>query len=278
VQNNLTSLTAAKAWANVTTSNDDLLLTRLIGSASRFILTYLQRPTLFQWSPSDVYDGVGNNRQLLRHWPVLSVTSVSIDYQTIQQYQVPQQPSPYYTQYGCGWVLEPWDGYPPGRPQAVDLRGFHYHRGKSNVQIVYTAGFVIQNEAQTVPTGSGPYTVAVNAPNGNWAVDQGVTYANGTAMVSVASNPAQGQYSVGCGTYTFNSADAGQGVLISYSYTPSDIEDACITLVGERYSYKSRIGTVSKSLGGNETVSFSQKDMPDYLRTTLQPYRRVVLI
>jgi hypothetical protein len=278
VLNSLTTLDNVKAWANVSSSNDDLLLTRLIGSASRGILSYLQRPTLFQNVFSDVYDGVGNSRQILRHWPVLSVASVTVDYQTIVQYQVPQQPTPYYTQYGCGWVLEPWDGYPPGRPQAVDLRGFRFCRGNSNVQIVYTAGFVVQNEAQTVPASS-VYSVAVNAPNGNWAVDQGVTYASsGTALTPVASAPAQGQYSVAAGLYTFNAADASQAVLISYSYIPSDIEDACITLVGERYSYKNRIGTVSKSLGGQETVSYSQKDMPDFIKTTLRPYRRVILV
>jgi len=278
VNNNLTTLANAKSWANVTTTNDDQLITRLIGNASRFILSYLQRRTLFQWSPSDVYDGVGNSRQILRHWPVLSVTSVTVDYQTIIQYQVPQQPNPYYTQYGCGWVLEPWSGYPPGRPQAVDLRGFRFTRGNSNVQIVYTAGFVVQNEAQTVPS-SGSYTVAVNAPNGNWAVDQGVTYASsGTALAPVASSPAQGQYSVSAGVYTFNSADSAQAVLISYSYIPSDIEEACIELVGERYRYRNRIGEVSKSLGGQETTSYSQKDMPDFLKTVLQPYRRVILV
>ena len=279
MNNNLTTLDNAKSWAGVTSANDDQLLTRLIGSASRFILSYLQRPTLFQNVFSDVYDGVGNSRQILKNFPVLSVASVTVDYQTIAQYQVPQQPSPYYQQYGTGWVLEPWDGYPLGRPQAVDLRGFRFCRGSSNVQIVYTSGFVVQNEPQNVPVSSGPYTVAVKAPNGNWAVDQGVTYAvSGTALTPVTGTPSTGQYSVSGGTYTFAAGDTGLAVLISYSYIPSDIEDACVTMVGERYSYKSRIGTVSKSLGGQETVSFSQKDMPDFLKTNLQPYKRVVLV
>ena len=61
-------------------------------------------------------------------------------------------------------------------------------------------------------------------------------------------------------------------MLVSYSYIPADIEDACINMVAERYNYKSRIGYISKSLGGQETVTFSQKDMPDFIRTLLQPY------
>lgn len=57
---------------------------------------------------------------------------------------------------------------------------------------------------------------------------------------------------------------------------PADIEEAVCELVGERYNYKNRIGTVSKSLGGQETVSFSQKDMPDFLRSVLNPYKNVI--
>jgi hypothetical protein len=177
-------------------------------------------------------------------------------------------------------VLEPWDGFPPGRPQALSLRGYEFWRGYSNVNVTYTAGFVIQSEAQTVPNGSN-YQVIPNAPNGNFAVDQGVTYANGTALTPVGSSPTQGQYVPPSGLnnyYQFAAADAGASVLLSYSYIPADIEHACITMVGERYSYKSRPGQVSKSLGGQETMSYSQKDMPDFIRTLLQPYRRTILV
>jgi len=47
-------------------------------------------------------------------------------------------------------------------------------------------------------------------------------------------------------------------------------------MVGERYRYKNRISEVSKSLGGQETMALSQKDMPDFIRTLLQPYKRVI--
>jgi len=265
--NSLTTLATVKSWAGVTTTNDDTLLTQLIGDVSRFILSYLQRPTLFQYLFSDVYDGLGGRRQILRHWPVVSVALVTVDDITVPALSgIP----------GAGFVLEPWDGFPPGRPQAVSLRGYDYCRGWSNVNITYTAGFVIQNEAQTVPA-SGNYVVAVNAPFGAWGIDQGVTYANGMALVSVSSNPAQGQYTANNGTYTFAAADASASVLISYSYVPSDVGHACMELVGERYRYKNRIGEVSKSLGGQETMAFSQKDMPDFIRTLLQPYKRVIL-
>lgn len=176
-----------------------------------------------------------------------------------------------------GFVLDNWDGLPPGRPQAVSLRGFEFTRGNSNINIVYTTGFTINNEAQTVPA-SGNYTIAVNAPYGSFGRDVIVKYANGNILNNVSNNPSAGQYTVNNGIYGFAAADAGANLLISYSYIPADIEHACIEIVGERYRYKNHIGEVSKTLGGQGSVSFSQKDMPDFVRTLLQPYRRVVAV
>jgi hypothetical protein len=264
--NSLTTLASVKNWVGVSTTNDDALLTQLISDTSRFILSYLQRPTLYSYLFSDVYDGTGGRRLLLRHWPVLSVSLVMVDDVTIPVLAAPP---------GLGFVLEPWDGFPPGRPQALSLCGYEFFRGYSNVSITYTTGFVVSGEVQTVPA-SLPYTITVNAPQGSWGVDQGVAYANGVPLTLVASNPIAGQYTAAAGMYGFSSGDAGAGVLISYSYVPADVEHACIVMVGERYRYRGRIGEVSKSLGGQETMAFSQKDMPDFVRTLLQPYRRVV--
>lgn len=266
--NRLTSLERVRDWVGVTTNNDDLLLTRLIDECSRFILNYLQRPTLFQYIFSDIYDGFGQRVQVLRHWPVQSVALVMVD-STI----VPAASSVITT----GFTLEQWDGLPPGRPQSVSLCGYEFCRGHNNINIVYTTGFVIKNESHTVPS-SANYSVAVNAPHGSFGADQGVTYANGTLLTYVAGSPSQGQYSISGGNYYFAAADAGTSVQITYSYIPADIEHACMEMVGERYRYKNRIGEVSKSLGGQETIAFSQKDMPDFIRMLLQPYRRVVMI
>jgi hypothetical protein len=70
-----------------------------------------------------------------------------------------------------------------------------------------------------------------------------------------------------------------QNVIIRYTagYTviPPDIAQACIELVCLRYRERTRIGEVSKQLGGGETVSYSQKDMSDDVRTLLMQYRAV---
>jgi hypothetical protein len=63
-----------------------------------------------------------------------------------------------------------------------------------------------------------------------------------------------------------------------YATTPLDVAQACIELVALRYRERTRIGEVSRSLGGAETVSYSQKDMSDGTRTLLQQYRLVAPI
>jgi hypothetical protein len=266
--NRLTTLERTRDWVGVNTNNDDIFLSRLIDETSRFILSYLQRPTLFHYLFTDIHDGNGGYRQMLRHWPVQSITSVMVD-----EIAVPMLSG----MPGSGYILEPWDGLPPGSPQSVSLRGYAFCKGLSNVSIAYTAGFSIVSEAQSVPSG-GNYTIAVNAPYGSFGADQGVTYASGVTLTNVTANPAVGQYTVSNGIYGFASADANAAVLVSYSYVPADIEHACIELIGERYRYRNRIGEISKSLGGQETISFNQKDMPDYIRLLLQPYRRVILV
>ena len=64
-----------------------------------------------------------------------------------------------------------------------------------------------------------PFTVTV-ANATTFDTDLGVVYAaTGAPLTRVASAPAQGQYSVASGVYTFNSADTGVAVLIDYLYT-----------------------------------------------------------
>lgn len=60
-----------------------------------------------------------------------------------------------------------------------------------------------------------------------------------------------------------------------YSSVPPDISQACIGLVAQRYRERTRIGEVSKALMSGETVTFSQKDMSDDIKTLLSEYRTV---
>lgn len=70
-------------------------------------------------------------------------------------------------------------------------------------------------QAGSIPN-TGPYTITT-ANAAAFVADLGVKKA-GVPMVPVASAPAPGQYSVSAGVYTFNAADHGAAVSISYRY------------------------------------------------------------
>jgi hypothetical protein len=80
--------------------------------------------------------------------------------------------------------------------------------------------------------------------------------------------------------YRFNRG--AQNVIVAYTAgytsTPPDVAQACIELVALRYRERTRIGEVSRSLGGAETVAYAQKDMSDATKTLLQQYRLVAPI
>jgi Putative phage tail protein len=87
---------------------------------------------------------------------------------------------------------------------------------------------VSSSELATIP--STPFQIAVQN-NSIWTADGGVKFSpSGTALTAVASAPAAGQYSVAAGVYTFNSADTGKAVLISYQITDTAGQGAPTTL------------------------------------------------
>jgi hypothetical protein len=104
--------------------------------------------------------------------------------------------------------------------------------------------------------------------------------------LAIPPAPADGRFAAG---YVFSPTELvlrgyvftrrAQNVVVSYTAgyeaTPPELAQACIELVCQRYRERSRIGEVSKALGNGETVSFSQKDMSDDIRTALSPYRAV---
>jgi hypothetical protein len=75
-------------------------------------------------------------------------------------------------------------------------------------------GFTI--DILTVSSGANTITVA---HAGAFFQDNGVIYAaTGIPLIKVGSSPAVGQYTVASGVYTFNAAEAGVSMLISYFY------------------------------------------------------------
>jgi hypothetical protein len=268
----LTTLAALKAWLGLpsTAGPNDVTLGALITATSRSIYSGLSRPALTPQSYTETID-LETSRVTLRQWPVLNVNSV-----LWRGIAVPPDQNAN-LEASVGYALQPGDTAPPGRPQAIDLFGWQYGPGRQNLVISYRAGYAAQGEAQTVPS-SAPLQLTAFAPYGPWGSDLGVAYAaTGVALNSVAVAPGAGQYAVSGGVYTFSAADAGQAVLISYGYVPQDIAQAALEFAAERFRASERIGLRSKSVGGQETISYDVSAVPAPVMAMLQPYKRVAL-
>ena len=122
-QGDLVSMADVKAYlGGDLQSNDDAVLARLISAASAFLVTACAQPILEQ-SYSELYDGKGNGRLYLRHTPVMSVTSLSIDGAVVPEAVLPGE---------SGWRLN---------GNIVLLFGHWFNRGLVNVAVTYSAGY-----------------------------------------------------------------------------------------------------------------------------------------
>jgi hypothetical protein len=268
----LTTLSALKAWLGlpVGTSPTDATLAALVTAASRAIYASLSRPGLLPQSYVDTIDGE-SRRVYLRHWPVRQVSSVTLDGLALSP------ATPLSASCELGYLLQPGDGAPPGRPQALDLFGVRARRARQNLIVAYSAGYGVWGEAQKVPATT-PWTLTALAPYGPWASDLGVAYAaTGASLAAVTTTPTTGQYSVASGAYVFSAGDAGSAVEFSYGYVPQDIAQAALELAAERFRAAERIGLRSKSIGGQETISYDPSPISAPVMALLQPYRRVAV-
>lgn len=276
----LTTLNNVKSWLGISGSTDDALLQRLISAQSRFIQSWLNRRIALQ-QYTEVRSGVGMGGgkyvMLFNNPPVSSVTSISVDGVVI-----PASID--------GGVLQPGYGFDSEQiwisPASIVNRftGNGFSRGKFNVTLMYKGGFLVMPSLSIPNDDSGllpaeQVTIPQTTPEITTAFtvlsDNGVATLAGVSLTKVASAPATGQYSFGKdGAYSFNVADANTDVLLSYSYVPPDIEQACVELVAMRYKEKDRIGQVSKAVG-QETISYSQKSMPNDVGDILNQYRRL---
>jgi hypothetical protein len=263
----LVSLAQLKAHLGVQSSADDILLASMIGQISRAICTYLNRPFIWPRDVVDMFDGNGRVKIQLRHWPVVSVASVSIEGRPVPQAN---------SEFGAGWTIDAGDEEPPGAMQMLMLRGGIFSRGWQNVSIAYRAGYQISAEACVVPGGASNFVAALQ-PYGPFACDCGVSYANGQALARVVANPAQGQYALdGAGGYLFSGEDAGQNLRLNYGYVPQDLAGCALEWAADRYRYRERIAITSKSLGGQETAAFRIAAMPDYVIMSLRSFARII--
>lgn len=267
---NVTAYLGASGGSNPVANTDTVMIKRLISAASRAVLGYMNRGSILSQTYTETRDGTGQDRMTLRRWPVTAYQGLTVNSVAVPASSLSQPPT-------YGWrVANLWDGVLPGRHGESAIVYGEFCRGASNVVHTYTAGYLVSNEPQVVP--ATPYQLATSSLQRPFAKDVGVTYANGTALVAVASSPAQGQYVAPLyvdGFYQFNAADTNAVVLISYSFTPEDIAQTTIELVGERYAYLQRIGVTSQKAGmsaetyGAITLTPLAKEMLNFYRDVI---------
>lgn len=248
------------ARVNVWMANGPILpsavLTQLIGSMTGLIYGKLNRARTYSRLFERVFDGVGNMQLLLPDYPVTSVVSVQQENTLIPAANLPTLPS---AGSGYGYRYIPWDGMLPGSNAMLEFQGGWFYTGVQSIKVTYKAGYLVANEPAVVP--ATPFQITVLQEQGIWCRDNGVAYAStGQLLTPVATITAAGQYipptDANPGRYTFDTADVGQALLISYSFIPAALEEACIQMIAERYSYRGRVGDIMKSLGGQETIRY----------------------
>lgn len=255
----LATVAQVKEWVGVKPDNtaDDAMLQRLVDSASAFVYSYLSLDTFAKSQYDEMYDAHGGQFMVLRQVPALEMLAMAIN-------GTPVNPAT-----GDGKTTAFTNGYKLFK-QNLTLFGFMFPHCRSTVFVSYTAGYAKTDEKHVLDDNS------QTAVNEVWLEDIGAKLLDGTVLTLVDADPGPTQYSVSEGVYTFGDAVAEGTVLISYSFVPADINQAVVELVGERYKYKDRIGHASKSLGGQETVSFQPNNVPAIIKDMLNKYIRVV--
>lgn len=271
---NLTNLQNLKTWLAIASDNtaSDAVLSMILTRVSAQTMAYLERRTFVQTDYLDFFDGQGSDTQFVENWPVSDVSAVTIDGRSIPAASIEGviNTNP------RGFRFEDWDGTAPGDPTQVELIGYRFIRGKQNVSIAYTAGYGA-DETLTVASSA----AVTEQPNGIWISDGGVRYAlTGAPLTAVPANPAQGQYSIDpstLGGYLFNAADDAASALVSYSWCPYAVEQVVLEWCNEVYTRRSRPGQNSRSLAGQETVTYDNKSgVPNWAVSALQPFKTVL--
>lgn len=267
----LTTLARVKAWLQITTEDSDVQLLALIRAVSTFLYKYIDLPTVVVSDYSELRDSQGHTWIRPYNWPLLSLSSINYGGISVTN-QSDGNPA------NAGYLLNfPNQNMGPGR---ITIQGYaQFPHGKNTVVINYTAGFQQVDDCIIigVETGDPPSvtsgTVILSAL---WAAD-GEVYDTNTEIpyTKVSAAPAVGEYAVADGVYIFNAGDVGQPVTIVYSYVPADLAQAATELVGATFQDASHIGVKSKSLGGQETVSYFQNQITPSQAMMIQPYRRV---
>ena len=173
-----------------------------------------------------------------------------------------------YSAFLGGYSQAPWSYLTSNHPsKALSYRGLSYianplfAMGNSpqipnhNIEVSARYSQVVAQEnfgeKWILPTGS-PYTVTVNFA-AEWTSDVTVIDNSGNVFTKVGSAPASNQYTAAAGVYTFNSANAGAVVYISYNASAGPDADPSSVVNFMMTDARSGAGFPSSKLGSLTT-------------------------
>lgn len=278
----LTSLAAVKNRAEVQSNAADAEIQGAITAFSQWLLDFTGQASLNSVAAhDDVYDGNGNARLMLNNYPVLNVSSVTMNAAGIPAstaanvwgYYIEQSKKSLGLRGGVG----SYSTFPYPTPLTYRERGPVFLRGQGNIEVVYSAGYLpvlVQNDVENVTAG----TIALaDAP---WVADAGVTYYPSlNVFAKVSSGPRVGEYAVSNGLYVFSAADEGQLVAASYqvNQAPFDLEYAvrCICALNyKRKGWQDQKSRAVSTQGGSATTAYRDWSWPPEHDKVFEYYQR----
>jgi len=245
------------------TTASDAVLSALISGASRSIEAYLGRELMAQ-SWTEMRNGTGQDKLALKHWPVLSVSSVTIDTSAIPATGNPPTQS--------------WGGYTFDNRFVYIAPGFlgfpaYFQRGIQNVQIVYAAGYITPG---MIAVAALPGWAASTAYAANAQIQAGgmvfTTAAAGTSGASAPAWPTQLGATVADGTVTWQATGEAVSLFAGAELLPDGIRVAAMQQVALLFKNRTRVGDTGTG-EGPQRVSYMNQGLHKTTCMMLDPYR-----
>ncbi len=244
------------------TGASDAVLATLISGVSRSIEAYLGRELMAQtWS--EMRNGTGQERLALRRFPVIGVSSVTVETEAIPAAGNPPTAS--------------WGGYTFDDRFVYIGAGFlgfprRFVRGVQNVQVVYTAGYVTPGMIAVagLPGWAADTAYAANAE----VIAAGYVFTamtGGTSGANAPVWPAQLGASVTDGGVIWQCSAAAVGLVPGAQMLPDGIQVAAMQQIALTFKQRTRVGD-SASGEGPQRVTYMNQALHPTTLAMLEPY------
>ncbi|HTU55755.1 MAG TPA: hypothetical protein VMF62_17460 [Acetobacteraceae bacterium] len=251
------------------TTASDGVLSALISGVSRSIEAYVGRELMAQ-SWNEVRNGTGQDKLALKRFPIIGVTSVTVDTTAIPAAGAPPTQS--------------WGGYTFDDRFVYVGSGFlgfpgRFARGMQNVEIAYSAGYITPGmiAVAALPAWTGQTNYVVNAeivatPAGGTQGYVFTTAAGGTSGASAPAWPAQLGASVTDGSLSWQCSAEAVALFPGAQLLPDGIKVAAMQQVALTFKQRTRVGD-SGTGEGPQRVTYMNQALHPTTVAMLDPYR-----